>query len=63
VFISEVSTPPPGAGREPGDLGGHLRLHEQLGRWPTSFTLDPGTDFAAGEGCTVTVFAAQWRRV
>ena len=26
---------------------------------PTSFTLDPSTDFAAGETCTVTVFAAQ----
>jgi len=26
---------------------------------PTSFVLDPSTDFAAGETCTVTVFAAQ----
>jgi hypothetical protein len=25
---------------------------------PTRFVLDPATDFAAGEGCTVTVFAA-----
>src|SRR5262249_60801485 len=24
-----------------------------------SFTLDPDSDFASGEGCTVTVFAAQ----
>ncbi|MCL4807125.1 MAG: Ig-like domain-containing protein, partial [Thermoanaerobaculia bacterium] len=26
---------------------------------PTTFTIDPTTDFAAGESCTVTVFAAQ----
>jgi uncharacterized protein len=26
---------------------------------PTTFTLDPDTDFAAGESCTVTVIAAQ----
>jgi predicted extracellular nuclease len=26
---------------------------------PTTFTLDPDTDFAPGENCTVTVFAAQ----
>lgn len=26
---------------------------------PTTFTLDPGVDFANGETCTVTVFAAQ----
>jgi hypothetical protein len=26
---------------------------------PASFTLDPSTDFAAGENCTVTVFASQ----
>ncbi len=26
---------------------------------PTSFTLDPGVDFAASETCTVTVFASQ----
>jgi uncharacterized protein len=26
---------------------------------PQSFTLDPASDFASGEGCTVTVFAAQ----
>jgi predicted extracellular nuclease len=26
---------------------------------PTTFTLDPSTDFSAGEVCTVTVFAAQ----
>src|SRR5690349_21136088 len=26
---------------------------------PTTFTINPNTDFAAGESCTVTVFAAQ----
>jgi hypothetical protein len=39
-----------------GTSGAHTAV---VTNGPTSYTLDPGTDFAYGESCTVTILAAQ----